>query len=117
MNTYKIQIRKLLLSLQKEVLDSNKDDFKVTIRDEMKFKVNGDVELSRAIRAELVRLGVKEPPKTVYYDNAKYLYSYPNAGLGRYHITRGLDDSHYSAHEAIETTLEELKLMEKDNGK
>lgn len=108
MNTYIKDIKKLLLSLQKEDVV-----YTMPIPDVMKFKVNGDIELSRVIRKELVRLGLPNTDKDILHDKALYLFAYTKDD--RNQITRSDSEKHYNEHRGIETTLEELKLMEKEN--
>jgi len=112
------EIRKLLISLQKEDLEYIEENIKNTIpiRNTMKFKVNGDIELSRSIREELFRLGIEPPLYSVNYDRVTYLYAYFDE-VSSFQITKGEETPHYQKHVGIETTLEELKLMEKDDGK
>lgn len=107
MKTYIKDIKKLLTSLQKESIE---DDIKGTVK--MKFQIKKDVELSRAIRKELVRLGLEHPPYSTNFDEAIYLYAYSNEkDVISHQITQGTIRDYYNRHEGIETTLEELKLM------
>lgn len=107
MNTHIKDIKNLLMSLQKEDIV-----YSIPIPNVMKFKVNGDIELSKAIRAELKRLGFRGGA-LAGFDRVHYLFTYyKDRGV---QITNSDNPTHYENHSGIETTLEELKLMEKEN--
>lgn len=114
MNTYIKDIKKLLMSLQKEGIEDSKTS--IPIRNVMKFIVNNDIELSRAIRTELVRLGLPDTVTNGGLDKVGYLFAYFKDFSRGTDITKSDNGvKYYTDHRGIGTTLEELKLMEKEN--